>query len=202
MDRRTVGILIFDDVEVLDFAGPYEVFSRTRTEPGVESRRTEATAPFRVYTVGKTASSIRATGGLQVTPDVSFDAAPILDIVVVPGGFGTRALLADRATIDWVIGQSHSAEQMTSVCTGALLLAEAGVLKNKRATTHWGALELLSQVDPTISVDPAARVVADGVITSAGVAAGMDMAFSVVARFCGTAVARETARYIEYPWEG
>ncbi len=199
--KRNVGILIFDEVEVLDFAGPYEVFSRTRTEPGIVSRRSETAAPFHVFTVGKTTSLIRATGGLQIIPDVAFDATPKIDIVVIPGGFGTRILLEDAETLDWLIGQSRTAEQVTSVCTGALLLAKAGLLKNKRATTHWGALGLLGQVDETISVEPGARVVVDGVITSAGVAAGMDMAFSVVARLCGTAVARETARYIEYPWE-
>ena len=134
VDKRNVGILIFDEVEVLDFAGPYEVFSRTRTEPGIASRRTEVGAPFRVFTVGKTTSLIRATGGLQITPDVAFDAAPKIDIVVIPGGFGTRILLEDGETLDWLIGQSRTAEQVTSVCTGALLLARAGLLKHRRAT--------------------------------------------------------------------
>jgi len=199
MNRRTVGILMFDDVEVLDFAGPYEVFSRTRLAPGVESRRTDDAAPFRVVTVARTLAPIRATGGLRVIPDHSFASAPIIDILIVPGGFGTRPLLDDPAVLEWIRAASDSAELTASVCTGSLLLAKLGLLANRRATTHWGALAFLATVDNSIRVESDQRVVADGVITSAGVAAGIDMAFSIVERLHGRAVADETARYIEYP---
>jgi transcriptional regulator GlxA family with amidase domain len=210
-----VAILIFDGVEVLDFAGPYEVFSRTRTVPGTESRRSEEHAPFRVFTVAPQGGTIRATGGLQVTADYSVadfqgDKGPTegpakgsgIDLLVVPGGFGTRPLLEDPSVLDWLRLQAGQVQQLTSVCTGALLLAKAGLLSDQRATTHWASLDLLGQVDPSIRVERVARVVEDRVVTSAGVAAGIDMAFTMVARLCGEEVARETAVYIEYPWEG
>lgn len=199
MERWNTGILIFDGVEVLDFAGPFEVFSRTRTVPGVESRRDEASAPFRVFTVAKSAAPVTAVGGLVVQPHFSFAEAPPIDLLLVPGGFGTRPLLEDRETLDWIVRVSDSARLTTSVCTGALLLAKSGRLAGRRATTHWGALDLLATLhDPALVVRDA-RVVEDGVITSAGVAAGMDLAFRVVERHCGRAVAEETAHYIEYP---
>ena len=102
MDRINVGILIFDNVEVLDFAGPFEVFSRTRLTPGVESRRSEESAPFRVFTIAKTPEPVTATGGLVVVPQYGFAGAPRIDLLVVPGGFGTRALLHDTETLDWI----------------------------------------------------------------------------------------------------
>ena len=102
MQKLNVGIFIFDGVEVLDFAGPFEVFSRTRLVPGSESRRSEDSAPFQVFTVAKTTDAITATGGLQVVSAHSWDSAPVIDILVIPGGFGTRPLIDDTATIDWL----------------------------------------------------------------------------------------------------
>lgn len=197
MERWNVGILIFDGVEVLDFAGPFEVFSRTRLVPGLDSRRSEDEAPFRVFTVGRTRETIRATGGLLVTPNHSFDDAPKIDLLVVAGGFGTRSLMNDAPTLDWIRVAAASARKVTSVCSGALLLTKAGLLEGKRATTHWGALDLLESLGG-VTVDRAARVVDDGVITSAGVASGIDMSFYVVEQLHGRAVADETARYMEY----
>jgi transcriptional regulator GlxA family with amidase domain len=197
--KQTVGILIFDDVEVLDFAGPFEVFSRTRLVPGLDSRRSDESAPFDVFTVARTSDPIIAIGGLKVTPGYAWNAAPPIDILVVPGGFGTRALLKDYATLQWIRSVAERASLVTSVCTGALLLAQTGLLTHKRATTHWAALDLLASLDPSIQVEPDARVVSDGIVSSAGVAAGIDMAFTVVERLCGREVADETARYIEYP---
>jgi len=196
----TVGILIFDDVEVLDFAGPFEVFSRTRTVAGSDSRRTDDSAPFEVFTVARTRDTVTAIGGLKVLPHYSWADAPAIDILVVPGGFGTRALLHDEATLSWIRETAGRTRQVTSVCTGALLLAKAGLLQGKRATTHWAGLELLASIDPTIRVQRERRVVHDGIFTSAGVSAGIDMSFAVVEQICGRAVALETAHYIEYPW--
>ena len=194
-----VGILLFEDVEVLDFAGPFEVFSRTRLEPGVESRRSDASAPFNVFTVARDARPLKATGGLEVTPSYSFADTPSIDLLVVPGGFGTRALLEDDVTLDWIRGIAKPAKLVTSVCTGALLLAKAGLLGGRRATTHWSALDLLASMDPTMTVEREQRVVEeDGIVTSAGVSAGIDMALVVVERFCGREVADETAGYMEY----
>jgi transcriptional regulator GlxA family with amidase domain len=198
MDRINVGILIFDNVEVLDFAGPFEVFSRTRLTPGVESRRSEESAPFRVFTIAKTLEPVTATGGLVVVPQYGFAGAPRIDLLVVPGGFGTRALLHDTETLDWIRETATKARQVTSVCTGALLLGKAGLLKGRRATTHWASLDLLDSLGVGVTVERSSRVVDDGVITSAGVASGIDMSFYIVETVFGRAVADETAKYIEY----
>jgi transcriptional regulator GlxA family with amidase domain len=198
-----VGILVFDDVEVLDFAGPFEVFSRTRTTPGLESRRSEDSAPFNVFTVAPGSGPIVATGGLTVVPHCDFATSPAIDVLVVPGGFGTRPLLQNTDVLDWLRRTAAGAQRVTSVCTGALLLAQAGLLAGRRATTHWSSLDRLAGLDATITVDGSVRVVDDVVITSAGVSAGIDMALSVVAAYCGREVAVETARYVEYPfWAG
>ena len=196
---KTVGILIFDDVEVLDFAGPFEVFSRTRLVGGAESRRTDDSAPFRVFTVARARELVTAIGGLKVMPDYAWSDAPAIDLLVVPGGFGTRALLRDEPALAWVRSAAARASLVTSVCTGALVLAQLGLLAGRRATTHWAAHDLLATLDPSIQVDRQSRVVNDGVVTSAGVSAGIDMAFDVVEQLCGKAVADETAHYIEYP---
>jgi transcriptional regulator GlxA family with amidase domain len=198
MDRWSVGILIFDGVEVLDFAGPFEVFSRTRLTPGSESRRSDDSAPFSVFTVAKTRAPIRTTGDLEVVPHHGFADAPPIDLLLVPGGFGTRALVNDAPTLDWIRRVSATARKTTSVCTGSLLLARVGLLEGRRATTHWGALDLLDGMGAGVAVDRQRRVVDDGVITSAGVASGIDMAFYVVETLFGRDVADETARYIEY----
>ena len=190
MQAWNTAILVFDGVEVLDFAGPFEVFSRTRTEPGFESRRTETTAPFRVFTVAPGEKDVVATGGLRVT----------VDLLVVPGGFGTRKLVEHPATTDWIRRIAAGAQLVTSVCTGAALLARAGLLTGKRATTHHGSYDWLASLDPTIVVEKGVRYVDDGIVTSAGVSAGIDMAFAVVEKRCGREVAEETARYIEYRW--
>ncbi len=192
------GILLFDNVEVLDFAGPFEVFSRTRLQPGIDARRSDEGAPFQVFTVAKSREPVTATGGLTVVPRFGFEDAPRIDLLVVPGGFGTRRLLNDEETLDWIRRTAAAARQVTSVCTGALLLAKAGLLEGRRATTHWGALDLLDSLGAGVIVERTSRVVDDGVITSAGVASGMDMAFYIVETLFGREVADETARYIEY----
>jgi transcriptional regulator GlxA family with amidase domain len=198
MDRINVAILIFDNVEVLDFAGPFEVFSRTRLTPGVESRRSEDSAPFRVFTIAKTSEPVTATGGLVVVPKYGFAETPRIDLLVVPGGFGTRLLMSDEDTLDWIRATAAKARQVSSVCTGALLLAKAGLLEGRRATTHWASLDLLDSLGAGVTVERSSRVVDDGVITSAGVASGIDMSFYIVETVFGRAVADETAKYIEY----
>jgi transcriptional regulator GlxA family with amidase domain len=202
MEKWNVGILIFDDVEILDFAGPFEVFSRTRLQPGAESRRSEDSAPFHVFTVAKTAAPIRTTGGLRVIPHYGFADAPRVDLVVVPGGWGTRALLQDAETLDWIRRAAAGARKVTTVCTGSLLLAKAGLLEGRHATTHWGALDTLDSLKAGVTVEREYRVVDDGVISSAGVASGIDMAFYVVETLFGREVADETAHYVEYRRDG
>jgi transcriptional regulator GlxA family with amidase domain len=198
MEPVGVGILIFPDVEVLDFCGPFEVFAVTRLD---EARRREEPSPFAVRLVAETLEPVTATGGLRVLPDCTLDDCPPLDVLVVPGGWGTRALLAHRPVLDWIAARGAAVPLLTSVCTGALLLGRAGLLDGRRATTHWRALDLLREVAPRATVEPALHVVEDGdLVTSAGISAGIDMALRVVARRYGEAVARATARHMEYPY--
>lgn len=195
---RQVGILIFPDVEVLDFCGPFEVFSVARLD---DARRREDPSPFEVHLVAETRDVVTATGGLRVMPDCTLDECPPLDVLVVPGGWGTRALLEHRPLLDWVAARGAVAPTLTSVCTGALLLGRVGLLDGRRATTHWRALDLLRAVAPKATVEDALHVVEDGhVVTSAGISAGIDMALRVVTRLHGERVGRETARHMEYPY--
>ncbi len=190
---KRVAIFVFDEVEVLDFAGPFEVFAVTGQRPGP--------APFDVVTVAAKTGTIRARNGLVVTPSHTFETLPPSGIVVIPGGYGTRPLVNDDAVIQWIQRMASSAELMLSVCTGSLLLAKAGLLKDKQATTHWAALDLLRALDPSMNVRENTRFVDNGaVITSAGISAGIDMALHVVSRIHGVECARETARYMEYRW--
>jgi transcriptional regulator GlxA family with amidase domain len=198
MGRWNVGVLLFDGVALLDVAGPFEVFDRARLEPGVESRRRGEGALFEVFTVAKTTAPVTATGGIVLVPAHSFADAPRIDLLLVPGGFGTRPLVQDAETIDWIRRTSASARRTASVCTGALLLARAGLLDGRRATTHWGAFGLLASLGRDVTVDREARFVDDGVLTSAGVASGVDLALHIVESLHGRAVADETARYLEY----
>ena len=198
LKRWSVGILIFDGVAALDVAGPLEVLSRARLEPGVESRHSEDAALFSVFTVARSKESVTATGGLTIVPNHAFADAPAIDILLVPGGFGTRPLLQDAETIEWIRRTAAAAKRTASICTGALLLARAGLLEGRRATTHWGAFGLLATLGHGITVDREARFVDDGVLTSAGIASGMDLALHLVETLFGRAVADETARYIEY----
>ncbi len=201
MQAWNTAILVFDGVEVLDFAGPFEVFSRTRLEPGVESRRTDSNAPFRVFTVAPEQREVVATGGLRVSAHFTYADAPPVDLLVVPGGFGTRQLVEHAGTLDYLRRVAADAKRVTSVCTGAALLARAGLLRGKRATTHWASFDWLASIEPTLTLVRGVRYVDDGIVTSAGVSAGIDMAFAVVEQRCGRAVAEETARYIEYHWQ-
>lgn len=200
MKKSNVGILIFENVEVLDFAGPYEVFSRVVTEdvpPPAQPAEDDPHTPFRVFTVARSKDPVLAIGGLRVIPEFAFADVPPIDVLVVPGGYGTRPLLGDQEMLDWVRSAAANAETVTSVCTGALVYAKLGLLAGRRATTHWGALDLLAGLDSSIQVDRQSRWVDDGIVTSAGVAAGIDMALHVVESLCGKETADRTARYIE-----
>lgn len=198
MDRTRVGILIFDDVEVLDYCGPFEVLSVTRLD---EAQRMQMKSPFEVLLVAETLDYVTTTGGMRVLPDISFEECPVLDILVVPGGMGTRREMANPAVLAFVKAQAAGADLVASVCTGSLILGQAGLLKGLRATTHWASLDLLRQLLPETRVEPDLHVVDEGrVMTSAGIAAGIDLALRIVARRCGEAVARATAKRMEYPY--
>jgi transcriptional regulator GlxA family with amidase domain len=198
MRRKRVGILVFPDVEVLDFCGPYEVFSVTRLD---ETRRREQPSPFEVHLVAETADPVTATGGLRVIPDTTTAACPPLDILVVPGGWGTRRQIENDRLLDWIVARRKEIELLTAVCTGSMLLGRAGLLDGRRATTHWRSLPWMRESFPAVTVEDALHVVEDGdVVTSAGISAGIDMALRVVTRCYGEAVGRATARHMEYPY--
>jgi len=191
---RNVAILLFEDVEVLDFCGPFEVFS-------VANRFTDPPA-FKVVTVAEKAGPVLARGGLSVNPHHRLADCSRPDILLVPGGQGTRREMHNTALIDRIKGRSREAELVLSVCTGALLLAKAGLLDGLEATTHHQALDLLREVAPKAVVPAHRRLVDNGrVICSGGIAAGIDMSLHVVGRLLGKEVAEHTARQMEYPWE-
>jgi transcriptional regulator GlxA family with amidase domain len=198
MKRERVGILIFPNVEVLDFCGPYEVFSVTRLH---EERRREESSPFEVLLVAEGADPLAATGGLRVIPDATLETCPPLDILVVPGGWGTRQEISNQRVLTWIAERAKEVTTLTSVCTGAMLLGQAGLLDGRRATTHWRSLDWMRQSFPAVTVEDKLHVVEDGsVLTSAGISAGIDMALLVVVRYFGEAVGRATARHMEYPF--
>lgn len=198
MKRIQVGILIFDEVEVLDFCGPFEVFSITRMD---EEKRLEESSPFEVFLIAEKEGPVTTSGGMRVTPDGTLEQCPPLEILVVPGGLGTRREMNNSRLLDWIGTRAKQVKTVASVCTGSLLLGRAGLLDGRRATTHWGTLDLLEKLFPGTIVERELRFVEDGnVITSAGVSAGIDMALAVVAKYLGEEIARATARRMEYPF--
>lgn len=191
---RNVAILIFDEVEVLDFCGPFEVF-------GVTGRSHEA-ALFNVYTVAERMEPVLARNGLSVNPRYTIADCPPPDLLVIPGGLGARKEMHNPVVIEWIRRCAPPAELVLSVCTGALLLANAGLLDGLAATTHHSAFDLLRAAAPQTEVREGERFVDNGkLITSAGISAGIDMSLHVVARLLGAEVAGETAERMEYRWQ-
>jgi transcriptional regulator GlxA family with amidase domain len=186
-----IAVVIFDGAEELDWAGPWEVLAAWAgrfPDDGVE-----------IYTVAESLDPITCAKGLRVLPDHAWDSAPRPDVVVWPGGMGTRAQLGDVKIRERVRGLAAGGALMTSVCTGSLVYADAGLLDGRRATTHWGSLETLASLGEAVRVDDAARFVDEGdVITAAGVSAGIDMALHLISRLHSVERAREVRRYIQY----
>jgi transcriptional regulator GlxA family with amidase domain len=198
MKRKRAGIVVFDEVEVLDFCGPFEVFCAVRLD---EERRREEPSPFEVLLVAEKSGPVIASGGMKVIPEHTFQTCPPLEILVVPGGWGTRRELKNPVMLDWLKARAAQVETLTSVCTGSMLLGFAGLLDGRHATTHWMALDWMRDSFPSVTVEYDQHVVEDGrVLTSAGISAGIDMTLKVVARYCGEPVARATARHMEYPY--
>jgi transcriptional regulator GlxA family with amidase domain len=198
MEPKRVGIVVFDDVEVLDFCGPFEVFCAVRLN---EEKRREEPSPFEVVLVAEKSGPVFAHGSLKVIPDHTFNTCPRLDILVVPGGWGTRREIKNPAMLDWLRQRAAEVEILASVCTGAMLLGFAGLLDGLHATTHWKSLDWMRDSFPAVRVEYDQHVVEDGrVLTSAGISAGIDMALKAVARYCGEPVARATAKHMEYPY--
>ena len=186
-----IAVALFEGAEELDFAGPWEVLAAWASQwpdDGVE-----------VFTVARTTEPVSCAKGMRVLPDHTWDSAPAIDVLVFPGGIGSRRELADTGTLEVLRGLRDRGTLMTSVCTGALVYAAAGLLRDRPATTWWGAFDHLAELDPTIEVRPEARFVDSGeVVTAAGVSAGIDMALHLVARLRSVERAREVRRYIQY----
>jgi transcriptional regulator GlxA family with amidase domain len=185
-----VGIFVFDDAEELDVVGPYEVLTAWADHSELRPE---------VLTFSLDGNGVRCAKGLRLVPDVGLaDLGPV-HVLVYPGGAGTRPLLRDSVHLDWVRRMRATTPLMTSVCTGALVYAAAGLLSGRPATTHWAAFDELVTLEPSVLADTEARFVDDGdVITSAGVSAGIDMALHLVARLESVDAARGVRRGIQY----
>lgn len=191
--KRTLAILLFDEVEVLDFAGPFEVFAVTDELSGHQL--------FRVVTVAHEKRPIRARNGLSVNPDHSFADCPRPDILIVPGGIGTRPLLNNPAVLNWIKTVNATAGIVASICTGSLVLGRAGLLDGLKATTHHECYALLREHAPRATVVESVRFLDNGrILTAAGISAGIDLSLHLVARLHGAEVAQKTAQYMEYHW--
>jgi transcriptional regulator GlxA family with amidase domain len=186
-----IGVALFEGAEELDWAGPWEVLAAWALQwpdDGVH-----------VFTLAREDRPVTCAKGLRVLPDETWETAPPLDVLVYPGGRGTRRELQDEAVLDWIRDLAAGDTVVASVCTGSLVLATAGLLDGKPATTHWGSLELLPTLGREIEVRPDDRFVDNGnILTAAGVSAGIDMALHLVARLHSTERAREVRRYIQY----
>jgi transcriptional regulator GlxA family with amidase domain len=192
----TVGILIFEQVEVLDVAGPFEVFSVARLN---EQRRSIEPSPFRILLLGKTLDQVTAVGGL--IPDVTFDNCPELDLLIIPGGWGTRIEINDVKFLNKIADRVAHTKLTASVCTGSSLLGRAGLLDGREATTHWRAFDFLRKASPMVKIRKDVRfTLAEPIFTSAGVSAGIDLALLIVSHFFGTEIGVATARQMEYPY--
>ncbi|MDQ7030608.1 MAG: DJ-1/PfpI family protein [Ardenticatenia bacterium] len=192
--QRQVGILLFDAVDVLDFSGPFEVFV-------IADRLLREEHPFRVFTVAEHAAPVLTRGRLSVNPRYTFQDCPPFDVLVVPGGAGVRREEKNVVLLNWLQKVAGEAEIVLSISTGALLLAQAGLLGGLAVTTHRGALEALRRAAPDALVRSEVRLVDAGhIVTSAGISAGIDAALHVVARLLGSEMAERTARAIEYAW--
>jgi transcriptional regulator GlxA family with amidase domain len=186
-----IGIFIFEGAEELDFAGPYEVLTQWAQQAAEERE-------VFVFTIARSTDPVRCSHGLRVLPDYAWGDAPPLDLLLFPGG-RVRQFLEDEETLDWVRSVRDTGALMTSVCTGAHVYASAGVLENRPATTWFGALDSLAEIDPTIELRRDDRFVDSGeVVTSAGVSAGIDMALHLVARLDSPERAESVRRYIQY----
>jgi transcriptional regulator GlxA family with amidase domain len=191
MSKRNVAILLFDDVEVLDFAGPFEVFAVSDELRGHDT--------FNVCTFAESPASVRARNGLIVVPEYIVESCPSPHVLIVPGGSGTRRLLLKPALLEWIARKARTAEIVMSVCTGALVLAKTGLLDGLRATTHHDNLDELRQLAPRTEVIGTERFVDNGkILTAAGISAGIDCSLHVVERLLGAEAAANTARYMEY----
>ncbi len=193
LKQKNVGILLFNEVEVLDFAGPFEVFSiATYTECDEK--------PFKVHTVAETKELIKARNGLKIQPDYDLCDAPKFDILIIPGGYGAEEIeIHNPKIINWIKNNMNNVDIMASVCTGAFLLAEAGLLDGKQATTHWMDIDRLEREYTRIKVQRNIKFIDESpIITSGGISAGINMSFYIIKKLLGEEIANITAKRMEY----
>ncbi len=196
LKQYNIGILIFNEVEVLDFTGPFEVFSIAR-HIGSDQKA------FNVSTIAQRKEMIKARNGLKVYPDYCFDDTPHFDILIIPGGYGAEKIeIHNKEVINWIENRMENVDIMASVCTGAFLLAESGLLDGKKATTHWMDIDRLEKEYSKIKVQRDVKFVDEGsIITSGGISAGINMSFHIIQRLLGVEVAKATSRRMEYDIE-
>jgi transcriptional regulator GlxA family with amidase domain len=190
LSRWNVAVVVYDRMEILDFAGPAEVFAAAA-----------GGRAYRVYTVGESTRPVVSQGFVTITPQYTIDNCPDPDLIVIPGGDASRVHRSEKM-MAWVKKESADARHLLSVCTGAFVLAKAGLLDGKEATTHHSAIANLRSQFPKVKVLENQRIVDNGkVLTTAGVSAGIDGALHVVAKMCGQVTAQKTAEYMEYRWQ-
>ena len=199
--KINVGILLFNDVEILDFTGPYEVFGSTRVTKKKLNKKNikeiyKTECPFYIFTVSEKFRTIMTNSGMQVKCDFRISNSPRIDILLLPGGLGTRKLLKNKKVLSWIRTQENNS-LLVSVCTGSLLLAAAGLLINKKAATHWSASDLLKKISPSTKVSKK-RFVLDTIYSSSGVSAGIDLSLKIVEKYFGNQVLKNTLKYMEY----
>ena len=186
-----IGIYIYDRAEVLDFSGPFEVFSTA-------SRVCPTGNPFRVFLIGETGQVVTARAGYRVLPAYGFHNHPSIDVLIVVGGVHTEEMHKLKV-IHWISQQAKKAKLVASICTGAFLLAEARILKNQNVTTNWGDITNLRESYPDLTVHESSRWIDVGpVVTSGGISAEIDMSFHLVSRLHSSELAQRTARQMEY----
>jgi transcriptional regulator GlxA family with amidase domain len=188
-----IGIYIYDGAEVLDFSGPFEVFSTA-------ARICESGSPFKVFLIGETGDVVTARGGFNVAPAYGFHNHPPIDVLIIPGGVHRKEMTKPHV-IDWIFKAGQQANLVASVCTGAFLLAEAGILTTQSVTTHWEDVPELRKNFADLTVHASKRWVdAGNIVTSGGISAGIDMCLYLVARLHGPDLAEKTARKLEFNW--
>ena len=196
MEPIITAVVLFRHVELLDFAGPINVFTAARTDnrPWFETE-----SPFDVWTVAERREPIEVWGGTIVIPRATLDEVPTPRLLLVPGGWGTRSEVNNERLVGWIADTAKKAELVTSVCTGSFMLAQAGLLRGKSATTHWASIDRMRRTYPDVDVKEEVPYVEDGnVITSAGILNGVELALYIVERFLGQEAAPRTARHLEF----
>lgn len=194
-----VGIFLFPDVEALDFAGPYEVF--TTANRVAKKMGLVTTDIFKVFSVAASLKPVTMRAGMTVIPDLAFEHARDIDVLIVPGGV-VNAEMQKPEVIDWIQRTSAQAQLTASVCTGAFLLATANVLISHNVTTHWEDIADLRQQFPQLNVVENTRWVDEGnIVTSAGISAGIDMSLHLIEKLAGRSLAMATARQMEFDWQ-